>query len=709
MTNRIRRSAIGAGALAAVIAASFAAEARTPPSAPHAPAPRSPMQAPSRDAPAAPKQQEGSAPQEIPWPVLLGLRAAHIEANVPVLDRVVLVPDEAAFLDEVSRWSPFGHWPVLIEDSRFAPRFIRAFKPKAVLRRTDRVPPLPEDHAERRALIEKTLVTVWGGDSTKATPLQVYRAINLEPAGLVVTREVDPAWTAALALAAGRGQMLGFVDGSWGIPSDVLDADAFSRLAGAVNDLFRNSGLPYADLGDALDACTLCMSTAAKCTPNLPAAARFAAQGAPPTDPADPLAVTDCLGRHDDGRRYAICASIWGDAPRCVAMAMSSLFLERSSYTFFNSYGESGEVGPFAVATIEQKFEPEGYSVNITTGQAATLRTWQRFGVGGLSTDALFVNSSGDCFGFDLGLPGRTSADDHADALDVPVLNKPLALQFVHSFSLQAPQNDATIGARWLDHGVYAYAGSVQEPFMSAFVPPREVMERIAVGVPFLVAARQLQGPFAVPWRIMTIGDPLMTCMPPSKPRRDRRDPASGEPRSLVPPGTRELADVRELATAALRDCKSDPTPSNFERAFLELDRLGDDAIATSLWQIAASKGASSSAGCARAALGALYRVKDTEAFVEAFKSLSSPDGEALDMLWGLMTPRLGMLDSTDAVDLLAKWPRPSRPQVDLVRLAPAMARVRGTPAARAMILRASESAKDPTVKEDLRRAATQF
>lgn len=673
-----------------------------PSNAPPTSAPPRTKSPPSADAPAA-------TPEQIPWPILMGLRSANIAAHIPVLDRAVLVPDEATFLDEISRWSPLGHWPVLIEDSRFAPRFIRAFKPKEVLRRTDRVAPLPDDLTARQTLIQQTLVRVWGADPAQVTLPQIYKAINLDPTGLVVTNMSDPAWTAALALAAGHGQLIAFIGGGWGIPSDVLDAAAFSRLSEAVDGAFRASGASYESLGDTLDACTLCLSTASRCTPTLAASAKFSAPGAPPVDPKDPLAVTDCLGRHPDGRRYAVCASIFGDAPRCVAMAMSSLFLDRTIFTFVNSYGESADVGNFGVGMIEEKFEPFGYTTNIAIGPNATLRAWQRMGAGGLATDALFVNSSGDCFTFDLGLPGRTPPENRADALDVPILNTPVALQFVHSFSLQNPQHPGTIGARWLDHGAYAYVGSVQEPFLSAFIPPREVMERLANGVPFLVAGRHYQGPFAVPWRIMTIGDPLMLATPPSKPLRKRLPPESGEPKSLVPPGTRAVADVRSRAKEALAQCKSDPSPSNFEHALIEIDRLGDDSVARNLWSIAVDKSSGSNAATARAALGALFRLRDVDAFLEAFRALPAPDAEALDMLWAMMTPRLSTLDSAEVADLLAKWPRPVRPQVDLLRLAPAMARLRGAAAARDMFMRAAAQSKDPSTQEALRQAAVGF
>ena len=87
-----------------------------------------------------------------PWPVLLGAKVMLCEQNRPVASRVVLVPDESTYLEQVAKWSPAGQWPVLFEDDPGTPRFIRAFAPDEVVRvpPTERV--LPKDGAARRSL-----------------------------------------------------------------------------------------------------------------------------------------------------------------------------------------------------------------------------------------------------------------------------------------------------------------------------------------------------------------------------------------------------------------------------------------------------------------------------------------------------------------------------------------------------------------------------
>ena len=71
------------------------------------------------------------APRTVQWPGALALRVLGAETNVELIDRVVLVPDEATFLDEIAHWTPVQRWPVLIEDDLYAPLFVRGYAPAA--------------------------------------------------------------------------------------------------------------------------------------------------------------------------------------------------------------------------------------------------------------------------------------------------------------------------------------------------------------------------------------------------------------------------------------------------------------------------------------------------------------------------------------------------------------------------------------------------
>ena len=80
--------------------------------------------------------QNAQAPsQDIQAAMVLGSKSAQVQRKLPVLRQVVLVPDEATYLDEISRWSTGGRWPVLFDREPFASMFIRQFAPERVWKR----------------------------------------------------------------------------------------------------------------------------------------------------------------------------------------------------------------------------------------------------------------------------------------------------------------------------------------------------------------------------------------------------------------------------------------------------------------------------------------------------------------------------------------------------------------------------------------------
>ncbi|MFM9169098.1 MAG: hypothetical protein ACKOTD_02975, partial [Phycisphaerales bacterium] len=208
---------------------------------------------------------QAEALARMPWFTRLGLRALDVESKLPVRDQVVLVPDEAAFLEEVARWTPRERWPVLIEDMSFAPRFVRAFKPSQVLRRAGGTP-APADAAALRSAVDGALARAWGGDPA-AGSAAAMRAVGLVPAGIVAASTSDPAWVAALALAAGRGQPIAWIEQPLGTSAnDVVDAASFTAFDTAVRSAFETSGMSWTALGDDLDTFTLCRRVANRVT-----------------------------------------------------------------------------------------------------------------------------------------------------------------------------------------------------------------------------------------------------------------------------------------------------------------------------------------------------------------------------------------------------------------------------------------------------------
>ena len=56
----------------------------------------------------------------------------------------------------------------------------------------------------------------------------------------------------------------------------------------------------------------------------------------------------------------------------------------------------------------------------------------------------------------------------------MPHFDRPAIVHFLHSFSLNTPDNPDSVGGRFLEHGAYAYHGSVLEPYLPVkLLPPR--------------------------------------------------------------------------------------------------------------------------------------------------------------------------------------------------------------------------------------------
>ena len=109
------------------------------------------------------------------------------------------MPDLATWLDEIGRWGMSARWPVLIEDDRYTPLFVRQFKPRRLVRRPSVEWNLPRDPDALKAMARSTAVDAWGGEPGNDEIEAVYRRLSWVPPGIVATSFEDPAWPAALA------------------------------------------------------------------------------------------------------------------------------------------------------------------------------------------------------------------------------------------------------------------------------------------------------------------------------------------------------------------------------------------------------------------------------------------------------------------------------------------------------------------------------
>ncbi len=623
-----------------------------------------PVRAQLGPADTAPRQQRTH------WSIALGMRVEQVQRAFALVDRVVLVPDPATYVDELSRWSPRGRWPVLIEDDHYAAMFIRRFQPAQVVRRqpVERSPDEPAGMS--RSELEAVVKTAWGGDPGRESIPDVFRRHAHTPPGVVIASTKDPAWTAAVALAAGRGQPLAWLEEPFGKPNQVLDAKRYASLREAVDLLVGETGYPHTGLGDAIDTITLCRDLGG----------RVDIAADPGT--VEIRAVTDLLGRVAGGRRYAFTGWIFGDEVRSAYTAMCSLFLERSAFELYNTYSDEAVVRVYGLREASAMLTARGFEVSIHDVPDTTRRAWLDLLPRGFTTDVLVMNSGGNADHFVL-------SDERAYCGDVPILNVPMALHFTHSFSLKAPTNRNTIGGQWLEHGVYAYIGSVDEPKLPAFIPPKFFVDRCANLVPFLIAGRKWDAGPA--WKINTLGDPLLICRPP----------VLGEVARSPAPVEFEGLDLKEHVKTLMRRAAEDTRGEAIAEAIATLDLLGRDAVAIRLWQLADQLGLADAA--APGAIGPLFRVGLANEMFRAAEAVPDPDAFDLDMLWHMMTPRLRTADQQTLL-FLERNIRSCQGHADLERLAPYLTATFGAAHTRAAVGREIDRTSNPRYRKFLRK-----
>jgi hypothetical protein len=436
-------------------------------------------------------QLASSAKQE-PWPVQVGLRVAILRENIPTVNRIVLVPDAATFLTAIEKWNLKGHWPILIEDDKYTPMFLQRFQPAEIIRLPSIKQQLPKGQKLQQLILKATAIP-WNATDTQSLKAK-WMQLGWEPPGVVITSENDPAMMAAVALSAARGQPLVFLEGNFGKPNDTLNNKQWKTLQTAVTTAVESTGYFYSQLGDAIDTLTIVCQLAVKYQS--------------PEKPEEQLAVTDGLGRHSNGDRWAIAGWIYGSEVRSLYQAMSAIFLDTQTAMLYDSYPKEGSWGKYEMNSAASRLKTIGLNVELVQQPEASLEKWRSLASKAWEFDLILMNSKGYQKSFQVG---------NGDAVveDIPKLTFPAAVHMIHSWSATTPDDKNTVAGRWLENGAYAYVGSVNEPYLSAFIPPKVMVDRLLRSAPFLIAARQLE---SSPWKITTIGDPLMSIGKP-KPR----------------------------------------------------------------------------------------------------------------------------------------------------------------------------------------------
>lgn len=639
----------------------------------------------AQDAPTPAPQQPPAQPlrfADLPPPLRLGVRVEDLRRKMPVIPVVVLVADAASYTEAIARWTPQGRYPVLWDNGTSAARediarFVRAFAPARVIRysaaaeesfRRDRkiaVPPAawPPGSQERALLLSASMARAWGASQREDLPAKLS-ALGLAPPGVVVADPDDPAWPAALALAAGRVQPL-----IWtrvpGRLDDEMPLPVAEQLAGAIENAITSLGLPWSDSGDMIDAVTLCL--------NAPVKVKIG--------PDRNVATTDFIGRRptdgggaasrETGMRWAWAGQVHGSEPQAAYRAMCALFLTPRRAWLFDGYPDNPPWSNYDATKAGEPLRRGGIATIIDDTPRQGRDDWLRRASNPLDAGLVLLNTKGNADFFELE-PGM------ARPSDTPILAVPAIVHIVHSWSAAWPSDRETVAGRWFERGAYAYTGSVQEPFLQAFVPTPVLAARIAAHFPWGAAARIDSGPA---WRIAVFGDPLIT-WGPDAPRLEGEPPLDG---------TQDAAD-------AVSDAVKEKRWTDALAALVIVGR--DDDAAKLAAALLNDDPKSVTPEVSRAAIMPLFRTGRIDQLVECFAYLGAGDDTdpwLRDALWLVGAPRLAGTPDQKLLGALRTHLRRDQPGQDASTLAPFVASLYGRDSAASMLREAREkSARAP-------------
>lgn len=632
----------------------------------------------------------------------LGVRVEIARSRIPIASGLLVVPDGGAYIDAISRWRLDGRFPVLIDDGSDAARediarFVRAYRPTSVARWAGDGRLWAQSVEARRQRIEEAVASAWDagkpeGVEASGAPKAVieglagpvrdrlnakWKELGFEPPGAVVMNDADPAWTAGLALAAGRGQRILWTDRAPENVGGAMSADDARALETWLASQLDVLETPWREAGDAIEAVTLASHIPGKVSA-----------------PSGTLALTDVLGRAEGAasaggavpRAYCV-GLVWGTEAKAAYNAMCALFLEpRKAWLFEGYQGDPNDpkkagFAQYAIKPAADALSGAGIETEAEDAARDALGAWRRRVSGGIDAGLIHVNSSGTRDWFVL-KGARAESNDIPASLDAPAI-----VHFIHSFSAQDMGDANSIGARWLDAGAYAYVGSVDEPFLTAFHTPPTLVARLFAPAPFGVAARVDN---TAPWKINVYGDPLLTHKPGvPTPRME----------AWAPPEGSEPAD--DLLKRALAD-------RSLDDAARWMAFLGRDADVIRLFLAAEQEAKKSAAtvppGVASAAFHAAARAGMPEPAARAFEAMDDArkaDSRHIDLLWQSARDALEVTPTAPVVDALKGRLRPSSLADDAVAVAKAIGRVEGREQARQFaerIIRAAPAASKEAI-----------
>lgn len=562
-----------------------------------------------------------------------GLRSSLIAQSMQVVPIVLIVDNPSAYLDAIASWEGPVKFPVLYDDGtnlarEHIARFVRDFNPDEVVRFTSKgQAQWGTSTAERQASIDTALAaSLQQSQPDWRATLKALKATGVVSPGVVVIDPMDRHWAGGLALAAGRLQPIIYI----GAPDNgtkELEPHQAQAYNQSIEQGLRKLDLSFDQIGDEIDTITLAFRLGVKIKTG-------------PND-RDRLATTDQIGRETadlGGMRWAWSGQLFGNTTSSVYQAMCSLFLPMDSAFVWDGYSKAGNWDKYDGTETAQILEDAGMEVELFDKPRNTLASFKsRASSRPVDASLILMNSKGAQSYFDL----ADAPDGQGRPGDLPMLQVPSVLHMVHSFSLATPRSVLTVGGRWLDRGVYLYAGSVDEPFLSGFVQTPILSKRILGQLPFAAAIHYDDGQA---WKIAVLGDPLKTISPCGN-----RFP------SIPEPLTKQLADqgAQFLEQHAKESLKAGDYTGALE-AFVLNNR--DDSAVRVAKALLRDKPAAVDNTAATVIMHAAFRMGEYELVLDAFERLSSDartDLQIRDTLWMAARYRANRFQDGRAIALM--------------------------------------------------------
>ncbi|MFK7883334.1 MAG: hypothetical protein AB8F26_04005 [Phycisphaerales bacterium] len=556
-----------------------------------------------------------------------GLRADLIRRAQKTIPTLVIVSDTQSYLHAISGWEGARRYPILWDDGTVnaaedIARFVRAFTPSKVIRLTppESAPAWPSSRSERERILQLTAARSLqesAGDYHEA--LGSLRAQGLISPGIVLLDVDDPTWVAGLALAAARLQPIGFIE-SPGKNWQPLTSEQADELENTARSLAKETGLSWRSIGDQIDSITLCANTGTKL--------KF---GPGKTDIYATTARIGRFGQDGAGERWANTGQIIGSFSQSTYRAMCALFLTPSTSFIFDGYKDEPPWNTYDGTEAGDMLKSRGFEVQIHDMPKNTAAIWRTLTARPVRGGLWLINTHGQQSIINLQLGA-------VPAVDIPMLETPAMLHIVHSYSTANPTNRGTVAGSMLEHGVYAMLGSVDEPYLQAFVPTPVVVRRLLGGLNFAAAVRFDDAPI---WKLTVLGDPLITLGPP------------GELQETTDTGLHgELSDLDDELDAALKS-------RNLPRAVRTLTLLGRDHDAARLATAVMSKPDTPlTSELAAKGIPALFRDRKFEEVLIAYAALTESQRQNTtlgDCFWFSGRFLLGSARDADRVERLMR------------------------------------------------------